>query len=55
MRGAVLALLALGLLSYGLIALGQGHAVVGMGGLVVSLPAAWYFLRSERRTHRTVG
>jgi EmrB/QacA subfamily drug resistance transporter len=48
-RGAVLAVLSLALLSYGLIALGERRLLVGLLALVASVPAAWLFIRAEAR------
>ncbi len=47
LRGALLAVLALGLLSYGLIALGEGSRLVAGAAIAAALPAAWLFLRVE--------
>lgn len=46
--GALCAIAALGLLSYGLIALGEGAAVAGGAAIAASVPAALLFLRTER-------
>jgi EmrB/QacA subfamily drug resistance transporter len=46
-RGALLAILALGLLSYGLIALGAGQNWVGGVSLVLAIPALALFLGAE--------
>ena len=48
-RGALLAMLALGLLSYGLIALGEGSHLVGAAAVAVAVPVIWVFLRAEAR------
>ena len=48
-RGGLLAVAALGLLSYGLIALGDGQTVVGAIVIAAAVPAGWLFLRSEQR------
>ena len=48
-RGGLLAILALGSLSYGLVALGQGKYPSGTVALALSLPLAWWFLRSQAR------
>jgi EmrB/QacA subfamily drug resistance transporter len=48
-RGGVLVALALGALSYGLVAFGEGQAARGMIALAVAAPAAWLFLDTERR------
>ncbi len=47
--GALFAVLSLGLLSYGLIALGEGAAARGGVAVVAALPAGWLFLRREAR------
>lgn len=49
LRGALLAVLGLGLLSYGLIALGGGRPLSGAIALAAALPAIWLFLRAEAR------
>ena len=48
--GAVLAVLSLGLLSYGLIALGEGALLGGAVALICAVPAIWIFIRHEART-----
>src|SRR5262245_22273517 len=48
-RGALLAVLSLGLLSYGLIALGEGSHLLGTFAIAASLPAAWLLIRTEAR------
>jgi EmrB/QacA subfamily drug resistance transporter len=48
--GALLAIVGLGLLSYGLIALGGGRTSNGVIALVAALPAIWLFLQAEART-----
>jgi EmrB/QacA subfamily drug resistance transporter len=48
-RGALLAVLSLGLLSYGLIALGEGRHLLGAAAIAASVPAAWFFVRVEAR------
>ena len=48
-RGALFAILALGLLSYGLIALGAGQNLAGGVSLVLALPATVLFLGAEAR------
>jgi EmrB/QacA subfamily drug resistance transporter len=45
--GALLAALSLGLLSYGLFALGQGGRLMAALAIAASLPAAWLFIRTE--------
>jgi EmrB/QacA subfamily drug resistance transporter len=50
-RGAMLAVAALALLSYGLIALGEGNARGGAAAIVAAVPAAWMLLRTEARAH----
>ena len=47
--GAWFAVLALGLLSYGLIALGDGQVLVGIIAVLAAGPAIWVFLRVEVR------
>ena len=47
--GALCAIAALGLLSYGLIALGEGDRGVGIAAIAASLPAALLFIRTELR------
>lgn len=48
-RGALLAILGLGLLSYGLIALGSGRQLYGGIALAAAIPAIWLFLRAEAK------
>lgn len=48
--GALLAVLSLGLLSYGLIALGQGDGAAGALAVGLSLPAMALFVRQEARS-----
>ncbi len=48
-RGALLAVLTLGSLSYGLVASGQGNRTIGAVALAAALPAAWLFVRNEAR------
>jgi EmrB/QacA subfamily drug resistance transporter len=50
MRGSLFAVLALGLLSYGLISLGQGGSADGLAALVAVGPAIWLFIRTEARS-----
>lgn len=45
--GALLAILSLGLLTYGLIALGEGAATAGAVALTSAVPAIWFFVRRE--------
>jgi EmrB/QacA subfamily drug resistance transporter len=47
-RGAVLTIAVLGLLSYGLIALGEGNRA-GVIAVAAALPAIWLFVRTEGR------
>jgi EmrB/QacA subfamily drug resistance transporter len=47
--GALLAILWLGLLSYGLIALGEGAKARGAAALLLAAPAIWLFIRREAR------
>ncbi len=49
-RGAGLAVLALGLIGYGLIALGQGQTFFGIVALTAAVPAAWFLIRTEAYT-----
>jgi len=51
LRGALLAILGLGLLSYGLIALGSGQALGGVIALALAIPAIWLFLEAETQTN----
>lgn len=46
-RGALLAVLSLGLLSYGLIALGEGRHLLSAFAIAASVPAALLFIRTE--------
>ena len=46
-RGGLLAIVALGSLSYGLVALGAGNVTTGAIGIAASLPAIWWFIRTE--------
>ena len=48
--GAVLAVLSLGLLTYGLIALGEGALIGGAVALICAVPAIWILIRLESRT-----
>jgi EmrB/QacA subfamily drug resistance transporter len=50
LRGAVLATLALGLLSYGLIAFGEGNGVAGAIAIAAAIPASGLFIVAERRS-----
>jgi predicted MFS family arabinose efflux permease len=45
--GALLAALSLGLLSYGLFALGEGGRLMAVLAIAAALPAAWLFIRTE--------
>jgi EmrB/QacA subfamily drug resistance transporter len=49
-RGAVLAICALGLACYGLIALGEGKGMTGAGAVGAALPLTWLFVRAEARS-----
>ena len=49
-RGAGLAVLTLGLIGYGLIALGQGQTFFGIVALTAAVPAAWFLIRTEAYT-----
>jgi EmrB/QacA subfamily drug resistance transporter len=46
-RGALLAVLSLALLSYGLIALGEGRQLLGPAAIALSVPVALLFVRAE--------
>jgi EmrB/QacA subfamily drug resistance transporter len=48
-RGGLLAVLSLGLLSYGLVAVGEGRELLGAIAIVASVPTAWFFVRAEAR------
>ena len=48
--GAVLAVLSLGLLTYGLIALGEGALFGGAFALLCAVPATWILIRLEARS-----
>jgi MFS family permease len=48
-RGALLAVLSLGLLSYGLIALGEGGRTMAVLAIMASVPTAWLFIQAEAR------
>jgi EmrB/QacA subfamily drug resistance transporter len=48
-RGSALAVLTLGALSYGLIALGEGVVLNGVVALAAAAPLAWLFIRTEQR------
>jgi EmrB/QacA subfamily drug resistance transporter len=50
LRGAVLAVMALGLLSYGLIALGEGNRAPGAIAIVAAIPAGGLFILAELRS-----
>lgn len=49
LRGTVLAVLALALLSYGLIALGEGDHIAGSIAIAAAIPVTWLFVRTEAR------
>jgi MFS family permease len=49
LRGAALAIAALGAVSFGLVALGEGNAIRGLAALAIAGPAAWLFVRTEQR------
>ncbi len=49
-RGSFLVVLALGALSYGLVAFGEGHPSRGSIALGVVGPAVWLFLETEKRS-----
>jgi EmrB/QacA subfamily drug resistance transporter len=46
-NGAILAVLSLGLLTYGLIALGEGARIGGTVALICAVPATWILIRLE--------
>jgi EmrB/QacA subfamily drug resistance transporter len=48
-RGAALATAALGLLTFGLISLGEGATIRGGVAVLLALPTAWIFIRREAR------
>ena len=48
-RGAALAIAALGALSFGLVALGEGNATRGLAAVAIAGPATWLFIRTEQR------
>jgi EmrB/QacA subfamily drug resistance transporter len=48
-RGAALAAFSLGCLSYGLIALGEGHGLTGALAIAAAVPAGLLFIRAEAR------
>jgi len=48
--GAALAITALGALSFGLIALGEGNRATGTVALAIALPLGWVFTMAERRS-----
>lgn len=50
LAGSALAVLALGLLSYGLIALGEGATTIGLGAVLASIPTALVFGMVEARS-----
>jgi len=49
-RGAVLAIAALGLACYGLIALGEGKVATGAAALAAAVPLTWLFVLAEARS-----
>lgn len=49
-RGALVAVFALGALSYGLISIGDGARASGLVMIAAALPAIWLFVRVERRS-----
>jgi EmrB/QacA subfamily drug resistance transporter len=53
-RGAALATMALGLLTFGLISLGERAAVRGGVALICVVPAAWLFIRREMRARSPI-
>jgi EmrB/QacA subfamily drug resistance transporter len=48
-EGALLAITGLGLLSFGLISLGEGNSRAGAMAIAAAVPVGWLFLRTERR------
>ena len=50
LRGAAFAAVALGALSYGLVALGEGNRVRGAIAIAATVPATWLFIRLEARS-----
>lgn len=48
-RGGALAIVALGALSFGLVALGEGRTTQGLATVAIAAPATWLFIRTERR------
>jgi EmrB/QacA subfamily drug resistance transporter len=48
-RGALLAIVTLAVISYGLIALGAGNRISGIVALAAAIPAAWLFILSQAR------
>jgi EmrB/QacA subfamily drug resistance transporter len=48
-NGALLAALSLGLLSYGLFALGEGARTLAVLAIAAAVPVAWLFIRTEAR------
>jgi EmrB/QacA subfamily drug resistance transporter len=48
-KGAALAIVALGALSFGLVALGEGRTAHGLAALACAGPATWLFIQTERR------
>ena len=52
--GTLLAVLSLALLSYGLVAVGEGQLVLGIVALISAAPSVWLFIRSEKNTSAPV-
>jgi EmrB/QacA subfamily drug resistance transporter len=50
-RGTVLAVFSLALLSYGLVSVGEGQHARGAIALAAALPAIWLFIRTEAKSH----
>jgi EmrB/QacA subfamily drug resistance transporter len=50
-RGGLLAILALGSLSYGLVAFGAGNRTPGTIGIATSIPAIWWLVKTEAGAH----
>jgi EmrB/QacA subfamily drug resistance transporter len=49
-RGTVLAVLALALLSFGLVEFGEGRSTRGTIALVAAIPSVWLFIRAEAKS-----
>lgn len=53
-RGSALVVVALGALSYGLIACGEGRRVGGLIAIAAAVPATWLFVRHEGRAEAPI-